>query len=371
MARRIGIVALILVPVLLVVYAVGSAFVWDKLTKVDGMCHPDWAENDPTHFSIHKPSVDSTPYLMPAPEDVTIPSRDAGIQISGWWIAAEDPGAPAVVVVHGHTACKRDPDVLLPAGMLHRAGFSVLLIDLRDHGDSTDEDGRFAGGTEEFRDVLGAWDWLQATKSISVERIGLLGVSLGAATVLIASGEEPRVVATWEDSSYADISVAIKAELRRNGYPEFLEFGGVAMAQWISGDDLHSRSPLMAVQRMGGRKLFITHGTEDQRLSVQYGYDLIAAAQAADVDVRAWIVPGASHTGAMRLDREEYERRLVEFFRGALASTASRRRGPVHRRTVGPAAPTCANRSSRSFPRSSPCMAARPRRSRRPRRESL
>jgi uncharacterized protein len=322
LTRLIRNLAVILVAILVLGYGAASAVVWDKLTKVDGQCHPEWAQNGPTHFTITEPAVDTTPYLMPAPQAVTISSRDPAIEISGWWVPADDPSAPAVVVVHGHTACKRDPDVLLPAGMLHRAGMSVLLIDLRDHGDSTDEDGRYAGGTEEYLDVLGAWDWLQTVESVPPDRIGLLGISLGAATVLIASGEEPGVVATWEDSSYADIGVAIRAELRRNGYPEFLEPGGVAMARLISGDDLYSRSPLAAVQKMTGRKLFITHGTADQRLSVEYAYELIAAAKSGGVDVHSWIVPGATHTGAMRTHVEQYERTLVDFFEGALHSAA-------------------------------------------------
>ena len=320
MTRLLRIVAIILVASLPIGYGVASAVVWDKLTKVDGACHAAWATNDPTHFE--EAGFDTTPYLMPAPGVVTIPSRDAGIQISGWWVPANDPTAPAVVVVHGHTACKRDPDVLLPAGMLHRAGMSVLLIDLRDHGDSTDEDGRYAGGTEEYRDVLGAWDWLRTAQSMPADRIGLLGISLGAATVLIASGEERGVVATWEDSSYADISVAIRAELDRNGYPQFLEFGGVAMARLISGDDLHARSPLTAVSKLTGRKLFITHGSADDRLSVEYAHRLIAAAEVAGVDIASWIVPKAGHTQAMRVAREQYEQRLVDFFDGALSSGA-------------------------------------------------
>jgi dipeptidyl aminopeptidase/acylaminoacyl peptidase len=320
MARLVRILAIVLVASLPIAYGAASAVVWDRLTKVSGACPAAWSGNDPTQFVVA--GMDTTPYLMPAPEEVTIPSRDAGIRISGWWVPASDPAAPAVVVVHGHTACKRDPDVLLPAGMLHRAGVSVLLIDLRDHGDSTDEDGRYAGGTEEYRDVLGAWDWLRTAQSVPADRIGLLGVSLGAATVLIASGEEPGVAATWEDSSYADIGVAIRAELARNGYPELLEVGGVALVQLMSGDDLRSRSPLLAVSKMTGRKLFITHGTADDRLSVEYGYELIDAAKAAGVDVESWIVADAGHTQAMRLVPGEYERRLVDFFDGALASGA-------------------------------------------------
>ncbi|HET9085827.1 MAG TPA: alpha/beta fold hydrolase [Candidatus Limnocylindrales bacterium] len=318
MRRVVTILAASLIALLVVGYGTASALVWDTLTRVNGECHPEWADNDPTHFSY--PGLDTSGYLMPTPQDVRFPSREAGIEISGWWLPADDPAAPAIVVVHGHSACKRDHDVLLPAGMLYRNGFSVLLIDLRDHGESTDEDGRFAGGTEEYRDVLGAWDWLQTKEGIPADRIGLVGISLGAATVLIAAGEEPRVSATWEDSSYADIAVAIDAELARNGYPGFLEPGGVLMARLISGDDLRSRSPLDAVRKMTGRDLYITHGAADERLSVRYASTLTAAARDSDVRVTTWIVPAAGHTKAMGLVPDAYERRLIGFFQGALAT---------------------------------------------------
>src|SRR4029450_678129 len=109
-----------------------------------------------------------------------------------------------------------------------------LLIDLRDHADSTFEDGRYAGGTEEYRDVLGAWDWLQSAKGVPADRIGLLGVSLGAATTLIATGHEPGVAATWEDSSYADLPSIVRDELTRSGYPTFLDTGAALTARVVS-----------------------------------------------------------------------------------------------------------------------------------------
>ena len=50
--------------------------------------------------------------------------------------------------------------VLTAAGMLNKQGFNILALDMRDHGDSTIEDGRHAAGTEEYQDVLGGFDWL-------------------------------------------------------------------------------------------------------------------------------------------------------------------------------------------------------------------
>jgi uncharacterized protein len=324
MSRRRVVLLTSLIAVPLLAYGAGSAVVWDKLTAVPTQCGGRWTENTPQAFEAPADyELDTTPYLMPAPQEVRIPSRDPGIEVAGWWIPAESAEsgtpAPTVIVVHGFTACRRDHAVLLPAGMLHRNGFSVLLIDLRDHGDSTVEDGRFAGGTDEYRDVLGAWDWVRTEQGVAPASIGLLGVSLGAATVLLATGQEPEVAAVWEDSSYADLPSAIAAELSRNGYPTLLAFGGVQAARLISGDDLTSYSPLDAVGMLDGRPIFITHGTADSRLSVDYGHRLEAAVQADGGSVESWYIDGAEHVESMLTDTEEYEQRLIAFFDGALA----------------------------------------------------
>jgi dipeptidyl aminopeptidase/acylaminoacyl peptidase len=326
-SRRRALLAAIVVLIPVVAYVSASAVVWDRLTSLPGPCGDRWASNTPEAFEVPDSyTLDTTPWAMPPPIDVRLPSRDPRIEIAAWWLpaAASESGgpAPAVIVVHGFTACRHDHAVLLPAGMLHRNGFSVLLIDLRDHGDSTREDGRFAGGTDEYRDVLGAWDWLRTEQGIEPSRIGLLGISLGAATVLLATGQEQGVAAVWEDSSYADLGTAIDAELTREGYPTFLAFGGVLAARIISGDDLVSYSPLDAVATLAGRPLAITHGTADTRLIVEYGHQLEAAARAGGGPVEAWYVDGAGHTEAMVTHPDEYERRLVGFFSRSLATTA-------------------------------------------------
>ena len=329
MSRRRALLVTTLIAVPLLAYGAGSAVVWDKLTAVPTQCGGRWTLNTPQAFEAPEDyHLDTSPWRMPAPEEVRIPSRDPGIEIAGWWLPADTAGsgtpAPTVIVVHGFTACRHDHAVLLPAGMLHKAGFAVLLMDLRDHGDSTREDGRFAGGTDEYRDVLGAWDWVRTEQGVETSSIGLLGISLGAATVLLATGQEPEVAAAWEDSSYADLPSAIDAELARNGYPTMLSFGGVAAARLISGDDLTSYSPLDAVGRLDGRPLFITHGTADSRLSVEYGRRLEAAVRADGGSVESWYIDGAEHVEAMLLETEAYERRLVAFFSASLATPAAR-----------------------------------------------
>ncbi len=198
--RRLLIGIALLVVGLTAGYLVAGIGIYDKLSVAHPNCDGQWIGQTPASFSVEK--VDARSYLMPNFEPEPIPSRDPGISLSAWWIPSDAAAtAPAVVIVHGLNSCKRAGELLLAAGMLHRHGDSVLLFDLRNHGDSTIQNGRYAGGTKEYRDVLGAWDWVVNTKGIAPAHVGLMGFSLGAATALIAGGEESRVAAMWEDAA--------------------------------------------------------------------------------------------------------------------------------------------------------------------------
>ena len=66
MRRAVIVLAIALVAVVVFGYGAASAVVWDRLTMVDGKCHPEWAANDPTAFSDpDHPHVDTAAYAMP------------------------------------------------------------------------------------------------------------------------------------------------------------------------------------------------------------------------------------------------------------------------------------------------------------------
>ena len=209
---------------------------------------------------------------MPAPRDVEFASRDTRVPdlvLRAWWIPGEDEAGPTVILVHGRDSCRRDENILLPAGMLHRNGFGVLLMDQRDHGDSDDEDLRFAGGSEEYLDVLGAWDWLVA-EGVPEEHIGILGMSFGAATTVIAGGEEPRSGRCGRTPRSATsrrrcASTSCSAATPRSSNPH-----AVVMARLTAGDDLTAKSPLGAIPAYAGRPLAIAHGTDDTTILVSH-----------------------------------------------------------------------------------------------------
>ncbi len=315
MSRRNRLFIIIFVAIALLLttgYGVAGAFIYNRLSLAAPKCEKSAItpqSNTPDDFSAQGRTLDMTPYEMVDYEEVTFSSRDENLTLSGWFVPAEE-STTAVILVHGLNGCKRAPSILLPAGMLHRAGFNVLMFDLRDHGDSQIEDGRFAGGTEEYRDVLGAWDWLVSEKDFAPEDIGLFGTSLGAASVMIATGEEPRIAATWEDSSYADIQVAISDFLSANGFPAFFAPAAPVVGRFISGDDISAPSPLNEVANLNGRPIFIAHGDADALLPVHHAYTLMDAIPQAE----SWIAPGSAHVGAMFDYTEEYEQKLTAFF---------------------------------------------------------
>ena len=302
-----------------VAYGAASYVVYDTLSFV-GECHDADRAHSPADFTVPDPELGvrvpvAEPFRMPTFDEVRIPSRD-DLTLAAWWVPAARSDAPAVIVVHGWGTCRRDPNVLLPAGMLAHDGFSILLIDQRDHGDSDDEDGRFAGGTDEYRDVLAARDWL-VSRGIPAERIGLLGMSMGTGSVLIAAGEDPTVAAVWADSVWTDPYQGVQAFLAERGYPEILAAGGILMGQLVAGDDLLARTPIDAVRAFHGRPLSIVHGDRDW-LPPSFAVALHDAAEATGTDADLWIVPGAGHTDSVFLEGDTYAARLVTFFDRAI-----------------------------------------------------
>jgi uncharacterized protein len=305
---------------LLVVAYFGMGYViYQRLGDVRGDCDPVSA-NRPDNFALDPDwpaGFDVSPYFMTGYETVKFASRDPGIEIAGWWIP-KDLDAPAVILVHGLGGCKNAIDMLVPAGMLWRNGFNVLLIDLRDVGDSTFEDGRSTIGNEEYRDVLGAWDWLVNEKGFDPGKIGLFANSLGGATGLYAFSEEPRVAALFLQSTFGNLPQIIAAELTRNGYPALLAPAALVSGSVVSGANLFGHNPPDAIHKAGTRPVYIVHTRADTRIDVKQSEQLAAAAQSAGVNVTTWFPEYGEHVQTPAVYPEAFEERMAAFFQKAL-----------------------------------------------------
>jgi dipeptidyl aminopeptidase/acylaminoacyl peptidase len=325
--RRRVIAGIALVAVVIVLaaatYVGGGYLAYQQLAVAEPQCAGrPFAVQTPADFTLDAAggtTLDAAPYRFSDWTDIEFPSRGTSLTIRGWFAEPRHANGPTVILVHGYNSCRRDWNVLLPAGMLHRAGFGVLLLDLRNHGDSDSDGGRWAGGAKEYRDVLGAWDWLRA-RDLPAERIGIFGASLGAATTTIAMGEEPNVRAAWADSSYASYATAASEYAQEKGYPGWVANAAIPVAHVLGDPELDTREPGAEVLALRGRPFFIVHGLADTTILPHNAVELAVAAAAGGSPVEPWLVPGAEHTREMLVVPERYEQRLVEFFTDTLGA---------------------------------------------------
>ena len=144
------------------------------------------------------------------------------------WIREAETKAPWILFVHGLGSCKNSHTVLLPAAMMVHEGYSVMLLDLREHGASSKIDLLHTVGQEELQDVLSGWRWIHEVKGIAAKQIGVYGVSLGAGAVTLAFADDPQwgrygsilPLPTWKKSS----EVNCCAWGTRHFYPEELRW---------------------------------------------------------------------------------------------------------------------------------------------------
>jgi uncharacterized protein len=234
---------------------------------------------------------------------VTIPVGDGGT-LSGWF-ARGAPGHGAVLLLHGVRSDRRQ--MVGRARFLRKAGYAVLLVDLPAHGRSTGE--RITFGHREARGVRAALRFLR--DSVPDARIGVIGVSLGAASLVLA---EPRPApdALVLESMYATVDDAVEDRLAMRLGP-----AGRLMAPlllWQLGPRLGvTASQLRPVDRMVrlDAPVLMISGARDLHTPLRDTERLFAAAGAPKT---LWVVPGAAHVDLHRHDPIAYERRVLAFF---------------------------------------------------------
>jgi pimeloyl-ACP methyl ester carboxylesterase len=241
-------------------------------------------------------------------EPVMFASAEDHLALQGWLLPA--PTDRAIVMVHGLDGNRwsgNDPEV---AKLFVERGFNVLVFDLRAHGDSGGE--HFGLGWYERRDVRAAVDLLER-RGIPPGRIGLYGVSLGAATSLLAAAAIPEVGAVVEDSGFADARDLFDKEINaKTGLPPVFTPGITFFGRAFYGLDLDAIPPVRAVPAIAPRPILFIHGDADTRIPVDNARRLKAAsANPAD---ELWIVSGVGHGGAFGQDEALYAGKVIGFY---------------------------------------------------------
>lgn len=124
------------------------------------------------------------------PRAVTFETYDGEVIHADYYACrATETATPMAILLHMYRSNRSAFRPLIEP--LHQAGFSVLAIDLRGHGESATEKTRarvMAGETAVFKemydDVRAAYNWLAKQEDIDRSRFALVGASIGSSIAL-------------------------------------------------------------------------------------------------------------------------------------------------------------------------------------------
>src|SRR5512138_86642 len=110
-------------------------------------------------------------------QEVTFRSRD-GLTLFGRFVRSRNHATILLL----HPLGRSNNDMLIYAEFLAKAGYGIFMIDLRAHGSSDGDTSTY--GLREADDVAGAVDYLLHRLDVNGQKIGALGISLGAQAAL-------------------------------------------------------------------------------------------------------------------------------------------------------------------------------------------
>ena len=247
-------------------------------------------------------------HVGPLPQDLTgysvdFPSQSGGL-LHGWFIPGAE-GRGTIVLLHGVRATRAS--MLGRARFLSKAGYSILLFDFQAHGESDGEQITF--GYLESRDAQAAIKFARGARP--GEKIGVIGVSMGGAALLLAS-PPAEVDAIALEMVYPTIDAAISNRLK------------VSLGNWAGvltpllswqfrprlGVGPSSLRPIDKVGHLAAPKLFVA-GADDRYTTLDESRRLY---EAATGEKELWVVEEAGHVDLHQVEQFQYENKIVEFF---------------------------------------------------------
>lgn len=214
--------------------------------------------------------------------------------------------APIAICMHGYksTAAK---DFCAGARHLMNKGFNILLCDERAHGES--EGNVITFGINERQDVKAWCDF--ALKRFGPVPYYLVGVSMGAATVLLSADLElPKTLrGIMADCPYASPRDIITTVAGTMHIPSWAIIFAIIGARILGRFSLIKISAVDTVSRSKVPVLII-HGLEDDFVP-EYMSEKIAEAN-PDIVTR-FTFPGASHAMSYFTDKERYKKIMDDF----------------------------------------------------------
>ncbi|WP_321332944.1 alpha/beta hydrolase [uncultured Bacteroides sp.] len=239
----------------------------------------------------------------------TFITNKAGIRLHAYYVAASHPTPKTAVIVHGYT----DNAIrIMQIGYLynHDLKYNILLPDLQYHG-------RSGGNAIQmgWKDRLDVMEWMDVANHLYGDSTKMIvhGISMGAATIMMVSGEkQPYYVKCFvEDCGYTSVWDEFLREIKEQfNLPAFpLLYTASALCSIKYGWNFKEASALNQIKKCHLPMLFI-HGDKDAYVPTRMVYQLVKNKPGAK---ELWLVPDAIHAVSYKENPKAYTNRVRNF----------------------------------------------------------
>ncbi|MDB5964718.1 MAG: alpha/beta fold hydrolase [Polaromonas sp.] len=224
---------------------------------------------------------------------IDFPSKVTGepSRLNALWLESAKPRAGAPVLLYLHGARYNVTGSAPRIRRMQELGFSVLAIDYRGFGKSTNE---LPSESSAYEDARAAWDWL-AKKYPNRPRY-IFGHSLGGPIAINLATEVADEAGTIVEGTFTSIADVVSSS----------QWGWMPVSLLIT-------QRFEAVRKVGkiGSPLLVVHGGEDHLILPDLGRKLFAAAAEPKLFV---LVEGGSHHDTNQIGQPQYREALAQLF---------------------------------------------------------
>lgn len=266
-----------------------------------------YADDDSIWYPFRQRMEQAQAYIRAhTAERVELTSFD-GLALKALYLPVERPKG-TVLAFHGYRSLATI-DFALEVEFLHQQGYDVLLPYQRSHGESQ---GKYI--TYGVKERFDCRDWAQyAARRWPGRPLFLMGISMGAATVLMASGLElpesvRAIVADCGFTTPWDIMAFVaKRDFRLPAFPllHLLDL----LARWRAGFSLRGGDTRQALA-VNTRPVLFIHGLGDDFVPPYMTEENYRACKA---EKALFQVPGAGHALSFAEDPEGCQREIARF----------------------------------------------------------
>jgi dipeptidyl aminopeptidase/acylaminoacyl peptidase len=232
-----------------------------------------------------------------------------GCGLSAILLRPESGNGKIILVCHGVRHDKRSGVRFVQ--YLLKAGYTLMLMDFRNHGESGGEITTY--GYHEKEDLRCAVRYLRSQGLTGP--IGVLGASMGASVALQAAAGFDDIQALVLDSPFASLEqITLERTIDITKLPKFAVYLPLQLAcMWAKYIEHFPVSEVSPVNSARDLKcpIFLIHGEADRKIGSHHSEQIFDNASGHK---ELWICKDAGHLGTYLKFPKEYETRVLNFF---------------------------------------------------------